>query len=175
MDIINLITSFFNSPIFNVLGGITFIITSLGIIYRITCISLGISPLVYKIGKAIWRRKIAIIGDAEAFGKLQRVIKESNIFNTKNIIHIPVKEIEKVKIHTILLVDWESSMAKINEIFDFRKTHNSAVIIFASAGTIDKDIMIEIANKSNTVVVNFRGRLLNDILNALLTTSFDER
>ena len=34
--------------------------------------------------------------------------------------------------------------------------------------------MNDIANRPNTVVVNFRGRLLNDILTSLITTSYDK-
>ena len=54
-----------------------------------------------------------------------------------------------------------------------RKDQNTAVIIFAKPGSVPNEKMAEIGNRSNTVVVNFKGRLLNDILNSLITTSFD--
>jgi hypothetical protein len=46
-------------------------------------------------------------------------------------------------------------------------------VIYAKPASIPPDKMDNIANRSNTVVVNFRGRLLNDILTSLITTSYD--
>ncbi len=144
-----------------------------GIIYRVVCITLGVTPLVFRIGKAIWRRKVAIIGTFDAFSSLKDCITDSDIFNKNNVIHIPIDNIDKAKDHTILLVDWETSGTLIDHIITARKNHNTAVIIFAKAGAIPPDKMTNIANQSNIVVVNFKGRLLNDILNSLITTSFD--
>jgi hypothetical protein len=173
MNIIQPIIDFFSHPLFNILGGLTVVFAAVGIIYRIVCIALGVTPLVFRIGKAIWSRKVAIIGSSEAFSFLKDCITDTEIFNKKNVIYIPLDNIDKVKEHTILLVDWETSGNKIDQIFVARKNHNTAVIIFAKAGSIPQDMMAEIANRSNTVVVNFKGRLLNDILNSLITTSFD--
>lgn len=167
------IIDFFNHPIFIIVGGITVITAVVGIIYRVLCVILGISPLVYRVGKAVWRRKIAIIGNAEAYSSLKNSITDTGIFKKDNVIHIPVENIDKAKEQSILLVDWETSNSQIDQIFIARKNHNTAVIIFAKAGSIPQDKMSEIANKSNTVVVNFKGRLLNDILNSLITTSFE--
>jgi len=163
---------FFNHPIFIIVGGLTVVSATLGIIYRITCIVLGVSPLVFRIGKAVWRRKIAVIGNSESFSTLNECIADSGVFKKKNVIHITTENIDKVKDYSVLLVDWESSGTQIDQIFMARKNHNTAVIIYAKAGSIPHEKMAEIANKANTVVVNFKGRLLNDILNSLITTSF---
>jgi hypothetical protein len=173
MNIIQPIIDFFNHPVFIIVGGLTVVFAAIGVIYRVVCITLGVTPLVFRIGKAIWRRKVAIIGTFEAFSSLKDCITDTDIFNQNNVIHIPIDNIDKAKEHTILLVDWETSGILIDQIFVARKNHNTAVIIFAKAGSIPHDKMAEIANKSNTVVVNFKGRLLNDILNSLITTSFD--
>lgn len=173
MNIIQSIIDFFNHPVFIILGGLTVVFAAVGIVYRIVCIVLGVTPLVFRIGKAIWRRKVAIIGNYEAFSSLKDCITATNIFKTKNVVHIPIDNIEKAKEHTILLVDWETSGNHIDQIFLTRNNQNTAVIIFAKAGSIPHEKMAEIANKSNTVLVNFKGRLLNDILNSLITTSFD--
>ena len=174
MNIIQPVIDFFNHPIFIIVGGITVLAAVLGLFCRITCITLGVSPLVFRMGKALWLRKIAIIGDADAYSSLQGCIVGAGIFKENNIIHIPVNNIDEVKAHTILLVDWKTSSDQINYIFTVRQ-HHTAVIIFAEAGSIPQETMREIGNKPNTVVVNFKGRLLNDIFNSLLTTSFKER
>jgi hypothetical protein len=173
MNIIQPIIDFFNHPVFIIIGGLTVVFAAIGIIYRVVCIALGVTPVVFRIGKAIWRRKVAIIGSSEAFSSITDCITNTNIFKRNNVIHIPADNIEKVKEYTILLVDWETSENQIDQIFIARKNHNTAVIIYAKAGSIPNEKMAEIANRSNTVVVNFKGRLLNDILNSLITTSFD--
>lgn len=173
MNVFQSLIDFFNHPVFIIVGGLTVVLSAIGIIYRVVCIILGVTPLVFRIGKAIWRRKVAVIGSSEAYSSLKDCITDTNIFKTHNVIHIPIDNIDKAKEHTILLVDWETSGNQIDQIFIARKNFNTAVIIFAKAGSIPHDKMAEIANKSNTVVVNFKGRLLNDILNSLITTSFD--
>ena len=173
MNIIQPIIDFFNHPVFIFVGGLTVVFAVIGIIYRVVCSALGVTPLIFIIGKAIWHRKVAIIGSSEAFSSLIDCITDTNIFRRNNVIHIPTDNIEKVKEYTILLVDWDTSGNQIDQIFIARKNHNTAVIIFAKAGSITHEKMAEIANRSNTVVVNFKGRLLNDILNSLITTSFD--
>jgi hypothetical protein len=173
MEYLRQIIDFFNHPIFIIVGGLTVISATIGVIYRIVCIFLGVSPIVFRIGKAVWLRKIAIVGSAEAYGSLKDIITDSGIFKKKNVTHIPLDNIDKVKEETILLIDWETSNNQIDHIFLARKNHNTAIIIFAKAGSIPNEKMAEIANKSNTVVVNFKGRLLNDILNSLITTSFE--
>lgn len=173
MNYLQPIIDFFNHPVFIIIGGLTVVFAAIGIIYRIVCMTLGVTPLVFRVGKAIWRRKIAIVGSSESFKILNECITDSGIFKNRNVVHITTENIDKVKEYSILLVDWETSSSKIDQIFVARKNHNTAVIVFAKAGTIPQEKMPEIANKSNTVVVNFKGRLLNDILNSLITTSFD--
>lgn len=167
-----LVFDFFNHPIFKIVGGITVITATLGVIYRIISIVFGVSPIIFRIGKALWSRKIAIIGTTESYTVLYECISDSGVFKRKNIQHITIENIDKAKEHSVILVDWESSGVQIDDIFMIRKSHNTAVIIYAKAGSIPRDKMAEIANKSNTVVVNFKGRLLNDILSSLITTSF---
>jgi hypothetical protein len=173
MNILQSIIEFFNHPVFIIAGGLTVVFATLGIVYRVICIALGVSPLIFRIGKAIWRRKVAIIGSSEAFSSLKDCVINSNIFKKDNVIHIPIDNIEKSKEYTILLIDWDTCGNHIDNIFLARKDQNTAVIIFAKPGSVPNEKMAEIGNRSNTVVVNFKGRLLNDILNSLITTSFD--
>ncbi len=117
MNIIQPIIDFFNHPIFIIVGGLTVVFAAIGVIYRVVCITLGVTPLVFRIGKAIWRRKVAIIGTFEAFSSLKDFITDTDIFNKNNVIHIPIDNIDKAKEYTILLVDLETSDILIDQIF----------------------------------------------------------
>lgn len=171
---IEIIVNFYSSPPFTVFGGITATIFVLGFIYKIISWFLGITPIVFRLGIALWKREIAIFSSFELFESLKSSLIDSKIFKDKNIIHITKENTEKSKSKTVFLVDWETFGEDIETVFNSRKDHQTAIIIYAKPQSIPHDKMNDIANRPNTVVVNFRGRLLNDILTSLITTSYDK-
>jgi hypothetical protein len=173
INILTQVTKFYNSPPFTIIGGITVTLMFIALIYRLACWTFGITPIVFRLGIALWRRKVAIFGSADRFESLKMSLIDSNIFKKKNIIHISSDNIDKAKDVTIFLVDWETFGDKTEQIFSARKNHQTAIVIYAKPASIPQEIMNDIANRANTVVVNFRGRLLNDILTSLITTSYD--
>lgn len=175
MTFFHSVVDFFNHPVFIIIGGITVVLGFIGVVYRIGCLIFGITPLVIRISSAIWKRRIAVFGNLVAYSSLQTSLVDSKIFREKNIFHVPLNNLDKGKECSLYLIDWESANTKIHEILTSRKNQHTAVIIYAKAGSIPQDKMGEIANSENTVVVNFRGRLLNDLLNSMITTSFDGR
>lgn len=168
------ITSFFNHPFFIIVGGISVSIAFVAIVYRVICFFWGVTPLVLRLGISLWKRRIAIFGDAESFASFKLMLIDSGIFKEKNIDRIDLIDIAKAKKFDIYLVDWASSRAHINAIFDCRQSQQTPVIIFAAPKAISEDELPNIANMSNTVIVNFRGRLMNDLLTSLVTTSYDK-
>jgi len=164
---------FFNHPFFIILGGLSAIVLVLGTAYKIITWVLGITPIILRFGGALQTKKIAIYGSKKARFSLKETLLDSRLFKEKNIIAIDKSDFAKGKTCSIYLVDWKSCGERISEIYDLRKSHQIAVIIFAQPGSIPQDIMSDIANRPNTVIVNFKGRLLNDILTSLVTTSYD--
>jgi hypothetical protein len=168
------ITNFYNHPVFIIIGGITVTLGFLAFLYKLICWTFGITPVVFRLGMALWKRKIAVFASEKAFSSIKDSILESNIFKESNIIQIHDDNIDKAKNETIFLVDWETFGSKIEQVFNARKSHQTAIVVYAKPQSIPKDQMASIANRANTVVVNFRGRLLNDILLSLITTSYDK-
>ncbi|QWD79265.1 hypothetical protein ICV01_06330 [Polynucleobacter sp. MWH-Spelu-300-X4] len=164
----------FNHPLFNIVGGISVSITFIAITYKVVCFFWGVTPLMLRLGISLWKRKVAIFGDESSFSSLKLMLIDSGIFKEKNIIKIDLIDLAKAKKLDIFLVDWNSSKDHINQIFDFRPNNQTPVIIFASPGKIPEENLSDIANRSNTVIVNFRGRLINDLLTSLVTTSYDK-
>lgn len=169
------ITSFFNHPFFIIVGGISVSIAFVAIVYKVICFFWGVTPLVLRLGIALWKRKIAVIGNEESFSSFKLMLIDSGVFKESNINRIDLIDIAKAKKFDIYLVDWASSRSYINAIFDCRPSQQTPVIIFAAPKSIPDEELSTIANKSNTVIVNFRGRLMNDLLTSLVTTSYDKR
>lgn len=169
------ILSIFDHPIFSIPDGI-------GKIIAYTILGLMILGVIYHIIRLSWRlwiwlhfRKIYIFSSWNNLWILKNFLTDSWIFREKNIIPInPPLETDKAKNGTLFLFDWESCQSHIDEILRI-KHDSTALIIYAKPWSIPQDIMEKVGNKRNTAVVNFMGRLLNDILTSMITTSYSKK
>ncbi len=169
--ILYLIVNFFNHPFFIIIGGIATILMIGGFCYTGYLVIKGVLPVWYRLGLGLSRRKIAVFGSLETFESIKNTLSDSKIFKQENILHISGDNIDKAREESLFLVDWQSFGDKIEQVFSVRKNHQTAIVIYARPASIPQDKMNDIGNRANTVVVNFRGRLLNDILTSLITTT----
>ncbi|MGW8185417.1 MAG: hypothetical protein ACWGHO_04900 [Candidatus Moraniibacteriota bacterium] len=169
----NTIINFFNHPFFIIVGGIATIFMIVGFCYTAFLVVKGVFPVWYRLGIGLSKRKIAIFAKDE-YQSLSDMITASKIFTTT--IQIHKNDIKKAEKETIYLVHWNEFQDKIEAILSIKKD-TTPLIIYApqEEGFIDKDIMKKINSHRNSVVVNLRGRLLNDILTSLITTSYEKR
>lgn len=167
------VVNFFDSPFFSIVGGVSSLIVIVGICYTIVLFFKGIVPVWYRIGIGLSTRKVAIFADQEYSG-LNSIIVDSKIF--RKTIKIHKNDIRKAENETIFLVHWGEYKDKINEIISIKKS-STPLIIYAPHGTerIDDNTLEIINNQPNSMVVNFRGRLLNDIYTSVITTSYDKK
>lgn len=167
------IVEFFNLPIFIVLGGLATIFTLAGIAVVMYLVLKGIFPVWYRLGLALSRRKIMIFAESD-FDDLQSLLVDSKIFQKKNIVKVERKSLKKAEHSSLLLVHWKPFEKEMDSILKL-KGDRAALIVYApqSEGFIDKDSLEKINLERNTIVVNFRGRLLNDILTSMITTGYD--
>lgn len=134
----------------------------------------GIFPVLYRLGKGLAGRKIAIFAKDNNLNSLRDLLIHSGLFYINNIYSITGKEsfgiMEKA---TVYLVYWPDFKDEIEQIVDNTKD-GTALIIYAphNLGIIPEDQMEKINSKRNAAVSNFRGRLLNDIVTSMITTSF---
>jgi len=98
---IETIVNFYSSSPFTVFGGITATIVVLGFIYKTISWFFGITPVVFRLGIALWKREIAIFSSLELFESLKSSLIDSKIFKDKNIIHIKKENTEKAKSKTV--------------------------------------------------------------------------
>lgn len=173
MEYIKDTVDFFNHPFFIISGGISVTAVVLGATLKIASFFFGITPLAIRFGIAVTSRKIGIVGSTDRFLEIRTLLTDSKIFKEKNISHVSQIGADKIKALGLVIVDWESSQISIDSIFTARQSHQVAVIVLAKPGGLDKVTMTNIANRANTVVVNFLGRLLNDTVTSLLTTSYE--
>lgn len=167
------IINFFNHPFFIIVGGVATILMIVGFCYTAFLVIKGVLPVWYRLGIGLSKRKIAIFAKDE-YQSLSDMIIASKIFTTT--IQIHKNDIKKAEKESVYLVHWYEFQDKIDDILSIKK-YTTPLIIYAPQEEvfIDKDIMKKINSHPNSIVVNLRGRLLNDILTSLITTSYEKR
>lgn len=166
------VVAFFDHPIFIVLGGLSTLLTLIAAVYVIYLFVRGIFPVWYRLGMGLSRRKIAIFADNE-FDGLKNMLVSSGLFQESNVLRIDRGSIRKAAGMTLFLVHWKSFETEIEKILGM-KDDSTALIVYApqEEGFIDKAIMGRINQERNSIVVNLRGRLLNDVLVSMITTGY---
>ncbi len=134
----------------------------------------GILPALIRLGNGFAKRKIAIFAKADNFDSLNDLLLDSKLFDKKNIIRISSEnDLGKAEQTTLYLVFWHDWLDSIDEILRTKKD-STALIIYApqDLGLIPSNKMKDLNSKRNTMITNFRGRLLNDITMSMITTSY---
>lgn len=170
------VVNFFSSPFMTIVGGLSTLIVILGAIYSVWCILTGIMPVWIKLGKGLSKSTIAIFSDTQ-FNSLKSMIVDSKIFKEKNIIHITKQDLKRAANASVFLVHWKDFQSDMHSILALKKD-NTALIIYApqNEGRIeDQDLLNKIDRERNSVLVNYRGRLMNDIFTSLITVNYEQR
>lgn len=181
INFIDTIYQFFNHPIFVIFGGVATVLLLFGVILNFVFWILGVWPLLWRLGFGRWFRKIAIVANTEVYNQLKKDLVDSGIFREKNISPISSKSLAEVKDRDLLLVHYQSfSEDQIKTILGNKKSRAGMVFYYpefspSNGKRIPDDMLKQISNKENTTLVNFRGRLLNDIITTLITTSYEKR
>lgn len=153
---------------------IVLIIQVILVVFAIFAISINIFSVGIRLGRALWKRKIAIVGNLEAFTSLKNLLLGSQLFKEKNIRHIEQGNQSDLRNQTVILIDWESFWGKTNpeRILDFRNNSQTGILIYAKPNTIPPQVLQSLCNQNSIIIVNFKGRLLNDIMLTMITTTY---
>jgi len=168
------IFQFFNHPFFVVVGALSTLVMIGGFIggfiFPGVKFFIDTLPVWFKLGMGLHNRKIAVFSE-KGFIDFKDMLGQSGLFHEKNILHIGKEFLGKAKEASIYLVDWPDFKGQLQEILNL-KGHNDALIIYCpKPHRIGDEELAEINMKRNVFLVNFRGRLMNDILIAMMTTA----
>lgn len=169
----NSIVNFFNNPFFNIVGGIFTVVAVCSFLYALYLIIAGVLPVWYRLGIGLSKGKISVFAVNE-FSSLESMLIDSKLFKEKNIIKIHSNDLKKAEKSNLLLVHWKDFRDIIDAILTLKKD-GIGLIIYApqNEGLIDAETLQKINSHRNAIVVNFRGRLLNDIVTSLITISYE--
>jgi len=154
----------------NVLGYFSTLIVLIGAVLATYSFVRGIAPVLWRLGRGLSNRKIAVFADTQ-FDDLNALLVDSDLFQKSNIVQITKASLKKAETCTVFLVHWEPFSGQIDEILNM-KPDTTALIVYARPSEIPPPLMEKINRHRNVTVVNFRGRLLNDILLSMITTGY---
>lgn len=133
----------------------------------------GILPVLYHLGLALSKRKIAIFAESNDFNNLKNILVDSKLFKEKNILQIDRRSIGRAEGASLLLLHWKSFEDGLDSVLGIKKDA-AALIVYAPTedGKIDDEAMEKISEYRNVIVANFRGRLVNDVLVCMVTSAW---
>ena len=112
-------------------GYLSTIIVIAGVIAGITIWVRGISPVLYRLGNGLAKRKIAIFAKGDNAVSLKGLLTDSKLFRLKNIFEITSHEdIGKAEEASVYLVYWHDWAEDISKILN-KKPDKCAMIVYA--------------------------------------------
>ncbi len=175
MTLLNFIKLFID-----IIGVLTTIFAIGLFIWAIISWSMGIFPLFLRLGFGRWTRKIKIAANDETYRNIKTDLIDTGVFREKNIEQITNQSLTKIKNESLVLVHYQSfSEDDIKKILSYKNAATGFIFYFPEfsppENVISKEMMKAINNEQFTTVVNMRGRLMNDIITTLLSTSYEKR
>ena len=144
-----------------------------GLLYAVYLWGSGIAPVLLRLGNGLAKRKIAVFARGDNLTSLRRLLGDVKLFPEKNIFEVPSeRDLECAKDASLYLVYWPDWRDHIEDILS-RKPDECALLVYQpyDQGRIPEEMMKRLDGKRHTAVTNFRGRLLNDIVSSIITTS----
>jgi hypothetical protein len=156
-------------------GYLTSLIVFVGALYAIYLYARGIAPVLFRLGNGLSKRKIAIFAKGNVAGSLEDLLKDSKLFRHTNLIVVQHDgDIGRAEAASVFLVYWPDWMQSIDRILT-QKKDQTAMILYAPPGNpVPPEVMARINDLRNTTLVNLRGRLMNDVVLSMITTSYDK-
>ncbi|MBJ2126305.1 hypothetical protein [Flavobacterium sp. IB48] len=170
----NELINFFNHPFFVIVGGISTVVAIVGFGYGILTIIRGVLPVWIRLGKGLSNKKIAVYAESE-FDDFKNLLIDSGLFKEKNIEKITKSSLSKGETHTMMLVNFNEFADRIEDILRFKKDSDALIVYVSNGVRVPQNTMDGINNHRNSIVVTFRGRLLNDIVTSLITTAYEKK
>lgn len=165
---------------FEIVGAITIIVSISSFFYMVACWILGIAPIVRRLGLGRWYRRVFIAAEGDSYSSLKTDLTDSGVFRERNINQITSKSLNKIKTADLTLVHYQSfTEDQIKNMINNKRNGAGLIFYFPEynppTNIVPAQVMKLMNSEPQTILVNMRGRLINDLLVTLLSTSYDKK
>ena len=74
-----------------------------------------------------------------------------------------------------MLVHYNEFEDKIDEVLNYKKDSDALIVYVSNGVRAPQSIIDNINNHRNSILVTFKGRLLNDIVTSIITTAYEKK
>ena len=136
----------------------------------------GIIKPLWRFGLSISKRKIFIFAVGDIGDDIKRDLEKSGIIKAKNIEIHSSRFSAELQNATLAVIHYSSFEKEFESMLNLKMSRCGLIVYHPEFGKrIPNDIMEKISKLQNVMVVNFRGRLVNDALATMMSTSFTKR
>jgi hypothetical protein len=144
----------------------------LGGIITVIAWARGIARPLWRLGLGLSRREVYIVASSENCNSLSELLHKSSLFNRKNIrLVTSANDAKDLTSANLILLQVNGSPVSIEEVLQYKRPE-AALVIYAKPNEITNWAALD-AHR-NISVTNLRGRLMTDLLNALMTTGYEK-
>lgn len=150
-----------------IIGIIVFVIAALGAFWRVV-------KALWRFGLALHGKKIYIVSDDDSYQTLSEDLSDSGLLKKKNLTHINKHSFNKKNGALLLIVQHGYLETEDLRLLLKNKDARCGAIVYCppGAGRLENAELDLLNSVSFTTLCNFRGRLVNDVLLMMLSTSF---
>ena len=116
----------------------------------------GISPALWRLGKGLADRKIAVFANGDDFQSLKNLLVDSKLFKERNIEQITRNEVKKAEKYSLFLAHWKSIASYLDAILSEKKD-DTALLVYApqEEGPVPQGDIVKINQHRNVVYSEF--------------------
>lgn len=160
-----------------IMDGVDIVIRVLGFIFLVVVgfgVFTGLAQATWRFGLALSWKKVYVFGAPDDFATIQSDLVDSGLIRKKNIesiAHGRQADIDKALL--IVYACKKENGRFLDEVLK-RKKSRCGLIVYCPSGpkALAQEQITKINDAPFTTVCNFRGRLVNDVLLMMLSTSF---
>jgi len=135
----------------------------------------GVSKPLWRLGLGLSRRKVTIVASSDDCESLSNTLAKSDLFSKKNIACVTSpSDVRDLCNANLILLKLSDSSITLENILKNKKP-DAALVVYAKLGEIKTTQWELLDLHRNVSVTNLRGRLMTDLLNAMMTTSYEKR
>lgn len=137
----------------------------------------GIGPVIWRLGLGLAKRRVAIFAGSEMSASIRELLLDSRLFGRTNLVAITTPaDLGKCESASIFIVYWPDFKDSLDEILA-KKRDQYALLVYApqDRGPLPLDAIAKLNLHRNFMLSNMRGRLLNDVIVSMITTSYEKR
>jgi len=153
---------------------VTTAIVGVVVVRRFVFWAQGISPALRSLGNGLRKRKIALFARNENLAGMREALLRSKLFRAENIFAIERPEdIGSSEDASVFVMYWPDWADHLDAILNKKDDATPLIVYCPRTSRIPDGDMEKIYGHRNTAISNFRGRLLNDIVTSMVTTSYE--